>query len=47
MENKIRKTFLLPPQLLKEIEKYQEIKMTGSLTAAVIQLLVKGLESEK
>ena len=46
MNGSVRKTFLLPEKLLKEIEQYQRDTYSKNLTDAVIQLLVKGLEKE-
>ena len=46
MIKKVRKTFLLPPDLLEKAIKYKEANFYSNLTEAIIRLIVKGLESE-
>ena len=46
MEN-IRKTLILPKDILDRIEKYRKENYLGSFTNTVIQLIIKGLESER
>lgn len=46
MEN-IRKSLMIPADIIERIEKYQKDNYLGSFTTAVIQLIIKGLESEK
>lgn len=43
----IRKTILMPPELVKEIEKYMEENYITTFTAAVIELLRRGLKASK
>ena len=45
MEN-IRKTLMLPKDILDRIEQYRKENYLGSFTNAVVQLVIKGLESE-
>lgn len=45
MEN-VRKTLILPKEILDRIEKYRKKNYLGSFTNTVIQLIIKGLESE-
>ena len=46
MEN-IRKSLMIPADIIERIEKYQKDNYLGSFTTAVIQLIIKGFESEK
>ena len=46
MEN-VRKTLMLPKDILDRIEQYRKLNYLGSFTNAVIQLIIKGLESER
>lgn len=39
-----RKTFIMPVDLIERIVKYQKENYHNSMTAAVIELIVKGLE---
>ena len=45
MEN-IRKSLMIPTDIIEKIEKYQKDNYLGSFTTAVVQLIIKGLESE-
>lgn len=45
MEN-VRKTLILPKDILDRIEKYRKENYLGSFTNTVIQLIIKGLGSE-
>ena len=47
MENKVRKTFLLPKELFEALVEYQKKNYLSTMTQAAIQLIQKGLESEK
>lgn len=46
MEN-IRKSLMIPADIIERIEKYQNDNYLGSFTTAVVQLIIKGLENEK
>lgn len=46
MEN-VRKTLMLPKDILDRIERYRKDNYLGSFTNATIQLIIKGLEREK
>ena len=45
MEN-VRKTLILPKDILDRVEKYRRENYLGSFTNTVIQLIIKGLGSE-
>ena len=42
----IRKTLQIPADVIEKIEKYRKKNYLGSFTNTVIQLIIKGLESE-
>lgn len=42
----IRKSLMIPADIIKRIEQYQKDNYLGSFTTAVVQLIIKGLESE-
>lgn len=44
---KIRKTLELPADLIKEIEKFQKENYMASFTAAIIELVRRGLQLKK
>ena len=44
MEN-VRKTLLLPLDIVKRIEKYQKDNYISTFTSAVTRLIIKGLEA--
>ena len=46
MEN-VRKTLMVPKDILDRIEQYRKDNYLGSFTNATIQLIIKGLEREK
>lgn len=46
MEN-IRKSLMIPVDIIERIERYQKDNYLGSFTTAVIQLILKGLEYKR
>lgn len=46
-EERIRKTFKFPAQLVEEIEKYQREKFISTFAGAVYELIRRGLEAER
>jgi len=46
-EERIRKTFKFPAELVREVEKYQKEKYIPTFAAAVYELIRRGLEAEK
>ena len=43
----VRKTLMVPKDILDRIEQYRKDNYLGSFTNAAIQLIIKGLEREK
>ncbi len=43
----IRKTLMIPKDIIDRVEEYQKDNYLASFTAAVVGLIIKGLEEDK